>query len=930
MGRQDPEAGNDIAAKLRRNRERVSVGLAPKPIFSPQSAVQAPKPVQLTGRNGTPTPGQHRQQPLPSAMAAARNRPIAPGASRNPKLQAGPGGRGSPVPRMNAKTAPGFHESRVSSPLTGPPQRPRFPSDHAEIPSPNTYNKMQDFASLATYNDPDEGLGPRPESDASLQKYWDKASMSTATPPIGQHGAAEFPFPTPPQRSAKKGGTSVPPLAKRRSSAHSYYSRSSYVASIPEEEEIPEVPKLRKEDSMASLPSSRPVTLGWGSDVDPDELREPDTSHFDVKAASSIGSDISDTVDLVRQASVGKKMKPALTSVRSNVETRPGETRIVIPRSSLKSSQPSVPKSTIKESLAAGFGITTATSPPETPVLNQSISDRPVFADSRPDSSSSSVYTLEKPRLVDASSRSRSPLVAIGAKSAYQPGSPLSIGSPPVGMSEKIPSSRRPPRLNIDAVRDAEARGSLTSLPELIRRATRLASNLDRGKSRSKMDLSEFGNEKDMDRHMRRPRSGSISDILASFPPPGLGTPTGDRPTSRWPAPFSPSRLFYRMSHLSSHGSNSPRMVKVHRRCCGLSMRTFCILAIFLFLLIAAAIVVPVVLLVIIPNSRTSSTSANAQDNCQAANPCLNGGVSILSGSSCSCICVNGYTGDKCGNAADPACAAVDPGFGQNATVGAAISRVLSTAQTNFSIPLSSPTIVGILSNSTLSCGSQNALINFNGQSSKTKRFFPLIADEPQPLSGPLILPDSIFRPSEPTITRNLIFPRQNAALSTASAGSADGIVFASETLTAASSATIAATATASIVAASATTSAAASARPNSNLFQSDDTLDFARILVLYTMQQVGAISAGIDAQNQVQQYFLSRSGDNTLGVNVGSVSLTADFDKFSIRSGSKSVGGLGTGNGRLNNSNSAQKARARRKDENGSTDMWSTGHANQ
>ena len=41
---------------------------------------------------------------------------------------------------------------------------------------------------------------------------------------------------------------------------------------------------------------------------------------------------------------------------------------------------------------------------------------------------------------------------------------------------------RRPPKLNLNAVRDAEARGSLTSLPDLIRRATRLASMMNEGK----------------------------------------------------------------------------------------------------------------------------------------------------------------------------------------------------------------------------------------------------------------------------------------------------------------------------------------------------------------------------------------------------------------------------------------------------------------
>lgn len=53
-------------------------------------------------------------------------------------------------------------------------------------------------------------------------------------------------------------------------------------------------------------------------------------------------------------------------------------------------------------------------------------------------------------------------------------------------MSGKRPDTRRPPKLDMDAVRDAEARGSLTSLPDLIRRATKLASNLDHGRTASR------------------------------------------------------------------------------------------------------------------------------------------------------------------------------------------------------------------------------------------------------------------------------------------------------------------------------------------------------------------------------------------------------------------------------------------------------------
>jgi hypothetical protein len=57
-------------------------------------------------------------------------------------------------------------------------------------------------------------------------------------------------------------------------------------------------------------------------------------------------------------------------------------------------------------------------------------------------------------------------------------------------MSDKRPGGRKPPALNMGALRDAEARGSLSSLSDLIRRATKLASNLDHGRTASRNDLA--------------------------------------------------------------------------------------------------------------------------------------------------------------------------------------------------------------------------------------------------------------------------------------------------------------------------------------------------------------------------------------------------------------------------------------------------------
>lgn len=56
-------------------------------------------------------------------------------------------------------------------------------------------------------------------------------------------------------------------------------------------------------------------------------------------------------------------------------------------------------------------------------------------------------------------------------------------------MSDIRPGARRPPRLDMNAVRDAEARGSLTSMSDLIKRATKLATNLDHGRTASRNDV---------------------------------------------------------------------------------------------------------------------------------------------------------------------------------------------------------------------------------------------------------------------------------------------------------------------------------------------------------------------------------------------------------------------------------------------------------
>ncbi len=67
-------------------------------------------------------------------------------------------------------------------------------------------------------------------------------------------------------------------------------------------------------------------------------------------------------------------------------------------------------------------------------------------------------------------------------------------------------------RIDMDAVREAESRGSLTSLPDLIRRATKLAAMIDKGKRpTSRMDnLSDFLGEKQLNAEGRGDTRGGL------------------------------------------------------------------------------------------------------------------------------------------------------------------------------------------------------------------------------------------------------------------------------------------------------------------------------------------------------------------------------------------------------------------------------------
>lgn len=135
---------------------------------------------------------------------------------------------------------------------------------------------------------------------------------------------------------------------------------------------------------------------------------------------------------LVRSASIGKRGKPSIVTTKKDPSVRPTS-------KSLNGSSPR---------------------------------DGSTFLDGA--SSSSGDASLQTPK-GGIGLTTNTVLSAYEAASASDP----SYAMAPKG---RLSALRRPPRLDIDAVRDAEARGSLTSLPDLIKRATRLAALMDKGR----------------------------------------------------------------------------------------------------------------------------------------------------------------------------------------------------------------------------------------------------------------------------------------------------------------------------------------------------------------------------------------------------------------------------------------------------------------
>ena len=757
--------------------------------------------------------------------------------------------------------------------VRGPPQRPA---------RPNVAPPMLQTSNLRDNQPAPLQLQRSPNQESPQRNYWeDSGEAGSSNRPLttSSYGSStgsipEFPstpsIPVPPVPTFQpppRRNLGPPPSARKGGS--SYYSQTSFVPPIPEE----------MSDAHSSYASSHVIPgVSWG-DGPPeyylgsgiDEEEETSTVGENSGRGSSAG-DHDERSDLVRKGSKGKPKVMSLETVESGDESDIGERRMRELDWQAKQD----------ERWRPGFAAGPAATDPigRHNFRNNGRLQQPYSG------YESDANFLDSPR-------SSSPMPQLAGNTLYF-GDPSPTGSPidprvnqilghlekggalaSSGTASPEPvindrSSKRPPRLNLDASTQGLGRGSATSLPELIRRATKLASNLDRGKTASRLGMLDLLNAKDREAKERAGKgsgSASISDILAAFPTPSPTTPTTHKP-SGWPTPSPHGKSGLSRAQTIQYGGSSVRSHPPRsRKCCGLPVWAFMLLLIILLLLIAAAVIIPITLIVL---PRQHKSNAPDLASCQQDNPCGHGGTSVVSQNLCRCVCANGFTGATCNTPADTGCTSTDiPVTGasatyKNATTGDSIPRILAAGQANYSIPLISSTILSLFSATNLTCSSENALVTFNRQSQRRDN------------SVPLMLDDVLLLPTKTHIHHSPLLHARGAAAQTS-----NSIIFAAPSGDTPDSAP------------AATTSAPSSSGDIKPITQ--PVLDFARTAVLFIFQESSSLETATLALNRLQVTLGGGKSFDSSQTSAGG-NITVDLSALTVGFGNGTLyGGKGT-----------------------------------
>ena len=748
--------------------------------------------------------------------------------------------------------------------------------DLLEVPNgkPHAQQRSQPLSG-ARLNDAwweDDSLNPQHISTTSSRPITTSSRGSNVSS-IGT--IPEFPIPgiTPSPRNHHH---SLPTSTRRGPSSH--YSQPPDVAPIAEEPSGP--------NSHGSYASSMAVPIAIAEDSEDEENQEKGTSEPDKaiypKAKSNYNSHL---------------QRPP----KSNVEQRSSEADIVPPLSLMTNA---IKEKTSKESVrsdASRHGKKNVS--PRKPLSPMVQDGRWQKQTSSPSSDLSQGSILLDPSSSSSSSESdQSQTRSPGAKSSdlrrpvnqrsphtYHHPSPIptqmetpyspAVGRPPPAYGTYHPArasfgervgNRRPPQLKVAAARGTEGRSSLTTLPDMIWRATKLAANLERGRTASTSGIDAHINPE----HSKKiSKSDSINDMLASFPPPALGTPTVD---SRG---MSPSRFgdSSGSGHVKEYNGSDRGL---QRRCCG--MPRWILMALLLTLvLVVAVVVVIVVVLVILPEQDKGESSVPAATGtaCERQLICENGGSNVVTNGVCRCLCVNKFIGANCQILTDDACTTIDIQGIENVTVGGKIPEVLERSKSEFNVPLNASIIVNIFSKQNTSCTSQNALITFDGiPGNAVSAEFALDGNgesisnpdgnvnegkEMQSVLGPALVPTAVTQVLE-----------ERAAQGNAVVVTNNGIVFEDRPTAAPDSS-------------SGSEDDNSDVNASSNGEDSDVTpeeqkrLDFARLVILFILQTTSIVDAALTAQENFVEFFGETGLAPSSGANEGAGSSSSSLEDF-------------------------------------------------
>ncbi|KAF2150494.1 hypothetical protein K461DRAFT_177368 [Myriangium duriaei CBS 260.36] len=797
---------------------------------------------------------------------------------RNNSLRKNPPNNFSRGPAGNRQQWPLSNpvDQRDSQPTASASSIPRYSGNAPRAPS-SVYSGAgvwsEDGYNSMTFPSPNPS---RPITGASLASTSSSYSLPDALPPFAPQALPSMQLAPPQQGSNMAGANSRiraplgPPPSSRRgpSSYYPQYPQQAYVSPIVEESDSQrnsDRGSLRPGDeSRGSYASSNAIPIGVpdyylnrngvGRENIDSYVSEYDEPEFPTPPRAAAVPRQESPPALVRQASLGKRSKPTLTTIKpgDNPKPVPGHQRAYSDESAYEENLQTLPP--VSQSLSAGEKRPTLAKAQYSDDSRGNESRRTDSSDplgknestflerssSESDTSDFMKYKMKdyngefvptaRKQSTSNDPRVESILNRLEKGGALPTSDEKTSSNQQTSLAQRV-GSKRPPRIDVDAVREAEQRGSLTSLPDLIRRATKLASNLDRGKTASRLGFDWMLSSDEKAKAGDKRRSGSLSDMISAFPPPAaVGTPV-----SRGSGRFAwPSHLRNEMTD----NDNDPRdrATKPKRRCCGMPLWAFLLLMLLLILLIAAAVIVPV-FLIVVPH-QSSESQARSMASCQQSLTCANGGSNIIGANgSCRCLCLNGFTGATCSIASGPNCTTTSVLDGKEATVGDSVPRLLEASQTNFSIPLYGDQIVSLLSSANLSCSSENSLVSFGGISARSVdlSFSDLeVAKKP---------------------TRTLHGRQVTTTMSAQAVATSDGIVYASGSPPPMASSTSTASVSAS-------------------------ELDFARVAVLFVLQDSGQLNNAISAQTALEKSLSAASSSGNVTLQNG---YSADLGAFRI-----------------------------------------------